>query len=413
MKAGTLIIVSILISLSPHPSMCAVCNGPYPASSLLRRYNNVHTPVPLFADLLLSEGRVYAVLNLKLVPSQAWHTAQWTLEKNGSAAVECATFGQDPHQHTLIFYADQTRVGVDGTTLEHITIRGRVRGMEHVIVDVPLCPHSVVLPDPVAPNPFLTACTSILSDASILNRVPEWIAYNHVQGIQHSYIYINDDFDASERALRPFVTAGLATLINWHPPDHQRSLFLYQQAQQNACLLRARGRSHWVALHDVDEFLYASKPWSSVGQLMRNLTEGRGDAGVGAVEIKNWFYGLPAQPQPTAPPSRLVMARCTGRDSGPVVRGREKLIVRPQNVLYVSVHMVTLGMPIHTLDAESEMRLVHYKDVEHRRYDVTDAVMEELVEPVQAVMDGVMMREKRQIRALTQRARARGRSGQD
>jgi len=389
MKSYSAVAVLLLIALLLTPfSLCAVCSGPYPATSLLRRYNNVHAPVPLFADLLLSESRVYAVLNLRLVPSQRWHTAQWTLEKKGAASVECATFGLDPHRHTLVIFADQAAVGVNGTTLEHITIRGRVKGLEHAFEHVPLCP--VTASDAANQSSFITACTSILSDATTLARVPEWIAYSHVQGIQHSIIYVNDDYDAAERALRPFITAGLATLVNWHPPDHHRTSFLYQQAQQNACLLRARGRSHWVALHDVDEFLYASKPWMSVGHLMRSLTEGGGDSEVGAVEIKNWFYGLPADTEPISSQSRLVMARCTKRDQHPVVSGREKLVVRPQNVRYVSVHMVTLGQATHTLDPESEMRLVHYKDVEHRQYNVTDTSMREWAEPVQAVLDRVM-----------------------
>ena len=38
------------------------------------------------------------------------------------------------------------------------------------------------------------------------------------------------------------------------------------------------------------------------------------------------------------------------------------------------------------------MRLAHYTDVEHMRYHVTDMVMQEWVEPVQAMLDGVMMR---------------------
>ena len=52
--------------------------------------------------------------------------------------------------------------------------------------------------------------------------------------------------------------------------------------------------------------------------------------------------------------------------------------------------MITLGEATLTLDPESEMRLVHYKDAEHRRYNVTDTSMQEWVEPVQAVLDGVV-----------------------
>ena len=382
------------VAHSQHERTQHACSSGFPRHSSLQRYNNVTGHVPLFGDLLLSDYRVYAVINLKLVLHQGWHEAAWTFEKEGNV-VQCASFGQDPHLQTLVLYADQSALGIDGTRLERVTITGRLGDSERVFDRVPLCP------PPDTSSFFFVACTSTLSGAE-LHHLPEWIAYNHVQGMEHSYVYVNDDFAKAEAALRPFVDAGLATLVDWTPPAQHANSFLYQQAQQNSCLLRARGRVHWVALHDSDEFFYAAKPWTSVAQMLHKFVHDGVDDQIGAVQARTWFYGMhdaeaeqkERQGAVDVGSANLLLARCVARDKGPIYAGREKLIVRPEHVHYVSVHMVTLGMPTHTLDAESEMRLVHYKDVEHMRYHVTDMVMQEWVEPVQAVLDGVMMRGK-------------------
>ena len=370
---------------SRHDRAEHACSNGFPRQSLLQLYNNVSGQVPLFGDLLLSESRVYAVINLRHVALHGWHEAEWTFEKEGRV-VRCASFGQDPHLHTLILYVDQTALGIDGTRLEHVTIRGRLGDRERVFENVPVCPLTS------RPPSFFVACTSTLSGAE-LDHLPEWIAYNRVQGMDHSYIYVNDDFDKAETALRPFVNAGLATLVNWTPPTQHAGGFLYQMAQQNSCLLRARGRVHWVALHDSDEFFYAAKPWKDVAQILHKFVHNGVDEQIGAVQARTWFYGMHGdeaeQQAKHGATETLRLARCIARDKGPIYVDREKLIVRPENVRYVSVHMVTLGMPTLTLDAENEMRLVHYKDVEHRRYNVTDTSMKEWVAPVQAVLDGV------------------------
>jgi len=178
------------------------------------------------------------------------------------------------------------------------------------------------------------------------NHLPEWIAYNHVQGMEHWYVYGNDDFAKAEAALRPFVDAGLATLVDWTPPAQHANSFLYQQAQQNSCLLRARGRVHWVALHDSDEFFYAAKPWTSVAQMLHKFVHDGVDDQIGTVQARTWFYGMhDAEPEQKerqgavdVGSANLPLARCVAHDKGPIYAGREKLIVRPEHVHYVSVH---------------------------------------------------------------------------
>jgi hypothetical protein len=382
----------------PEPLHAVSCSSGYPQESLLLRYNNITDHAPLFGDLLLAEDRVYAVINLrdvarrdgwrsKIKPRPAWHAALWTFER-GTDVVRCATFGKDPHRHTLILHVGQSELGINGSRVNHITIRGVLGRTERVFENVPLCPP----PPTKRPPAFLTACTSTLS-GSELDRLPEWIAYNRVQGMEHSYVYVNDDFAKAKAALQPFVDAGLATLVNWTPSPQHAGSFLYQMAQQNSCLLRARGRAHWVALHDSDEFFYAVKPWESVDHMLRELVRGdKVDRSIGAVQARTWFHGLnrdDSRPADSASP-HLLLARYSARDKRPIRFGREKLIVRPENVQYVSVHVVTLGNWTRTLHARKEMRLVHFKDIGNKRYNVNDTAMREWVKPVQHVIDRVM-----------------------
>ena len=366
----------------PQPFHAVSCSGGYPQESLLLRYNNITDYAPLFGDLLLAEDRVYAVINLrhvarrdcwrsKIKPRPAWHAALWTFER-GTNFVRCKTFGRDPHRHTLILHAGKSELGIDGSHVNHITIRGVLGRTERVFENIPLCPSSK------RPPAFLTACTSTLS-GSELDRFPEWIAYNRVQGMEHSYVYVNDDFAKAKAALQPFVDAGLATLVNWTPPPQHAGSFLYQMAQQNSCLLRARGRAHWVALHDSDEFFYAVKPWKSVDHMLRGFVRDKKvDRSIGAVQARTWFYGVHRDDsRPADSVSPLLLARYSARDKRPIRFGREKLIVRPENVQYVSVHMVTLGNWTRILHARKEMRLVHFKDITNKRYNVNDTAMRE------------------------------------
>jgi len=72
------------VAHSQHDRTQHACSSGFPRHSSLQRYNNVTGHIPLFGDLLLSDYRVYAVINFKLVLHQGWHEAAWTFEKEGA-----------------------------------------------------------------------------------------------------------------------------------------------------------------------------------------------------------------------------------------------------------------------------------------------------------------------------------------
>jgi len=77
----------------------------------------------------------------------------------------------------------------------------------------------------------------------------EWLDYHHARGVEHFYLYNNDDDTTeSDRILKPYVERGLVE--NIHTPG--RALQLPSMAD---AVTRFRNDTYWLALIDLDEFL--------------------------------------------------------------------------------------------------------------------------------------------------------------
>lgn len=105
---------------------------------------------------------------------------------------------------------------------------------------------------------FLSICAIVKNEAPYLS---EWLAFHRLQGVEHFYIYHNDDeryltfyaFSAQNSEYRDI------TYIPWPGPAQQN--LAYQD-----CLVEYGHESEWIAFIDVDEFL-----WSPAELLMFSL----------------------------------------------------------------------------------------------------------------------------------------------
>jgi hypothetical protein len=133
----------------------------------------------------------------------------------------------------------------------------------------------------------------------------------------------------------------------------------FQQAEQNGCLMRARGRARWVALTDVDEFLEPLQPGLTVAQFLHDRS---GLEHVGALIVKAVWRGRSGDAARQEARQRagggLRIAEFVARSK--CCEGR-KLLANPRGMSYNSVHEITTGGVQHELDAEKEMRLNHVK----------------------------------------------------
>lgn len=88
----------------------------------------------------------------------------------------------------------------------------------------------------------------------------EWIEFHRLLGVEKFYLYNNRSGDDFAQVLSPYIQSGLVELFDW--PYDTRLERRQVQAQVHAyrdALDRARGDVEWLALMDLDEFLFPTK----------------------------------------------------------------------------------------------------------------------------------------------------------
>ena len=94
--------------------------------------------------------------------------------------------------------------------------------------------------------PYDLAIVAIFKDESPYLR--EWLDYHLLAGVEHFYLYNNDSSDNFAEALKPYVDAGLVTLIDWRGK-------IMQMPAYNDALERFRFSCRYMAFVDLDEFI--------------------------------------------------------------------------------------------------------------------------------------------------------------
>lgn len=279
---------------------------------------------PILTSTILQSKGLKLIFAMKHIPEEYnnWSEALWTCNDDISAVV----VGSDPHFHTLIVEcpADTALVSVNDAKY---TIRPDLKSWKMSIS-------------------VLSACTMI-KGAMSLALVHQWIVYHSSLGFEQFYIYLNDEIEEV-----PFHHPS----VHWIPfQDELHVPFFLQQAMQNDCIHRAKGRSQWVGLFDVDEYFQLFQQISMPAFLKLYTNQS-----IGGIQVKNWFFGK--HPKEKIPASKeFLIDRYVWRAPKPITSGREKLIVQPVHVDYFSVHMITLGEKMVAVDPETQLRLNHYR----------------------------------------------------
>ncbi|MEI8125426.1 MAG: glycosyltransferase family 92 protein [Parachlamydiaceae bacterium] len=100
--------------------------------------------------------------------------------------------------------------------------------------------------------------TAIFRDEAPYLR--EWIEYHKLLGVEHFYLYNNLSQDKCHEVLAPYVKNGEVDLIEWPMAPHSWSEWDgIQIAAYKDALERAKKRTAWLAIIDIDEFLVPIK----------------------------------------------------------------------------------------------------------------------------------------------------------
>lgn len=87
----------------------------------------------------------------------------------------------------------------------------------------------------------------------------EWIEFHQMVVIEHFWLYNNDSSDNFFQVLEPYIASGLVDLIDWPSMNHDfhNHCFVTQPAAYLNAVAKAQTTSHWLALIDIDEFLFS------------------------------------------------------------------------------------------------------------------------------------------------------------
>lgn len=300
--------------------------------------------------------------------SHASTAKRWMCNSNETSVIKSVC----KHGHTLIVQCRNTTfmqsITFDNTThydlQEHIRCDKKIQANEHPIAKMANS-HSQVL----------GACTMIL-DTEDPSKVLQWVEYHRLIGIDHFWIYINGKSigrwqNNSPLSLKPYIT--------FVPYETSRgsSGFWYQQAQQNECIYRSRSYGvSWLGLLDIDEYFHITMPsnldTNGVGEeilpptLLDLIETIPNNTDIGGIQFKNCFYGRRKKenkyPLLLDYTSRTI---CTAY-------GREKNMIRPLNVDYFSVHMITTGEKTVQLDPSTQGYIQHFKGADSNIYKLVN-----------------------------------------
>ena len=135
-------------------------------------------------------------------------------------------------------------------------------------------------------NGIIFAYQYQLAIASIFqNEAPylkEWIEFHKLLGVQHFYLLNNFSTDNYKEVLDPYIKNGVVEIFNWFVPVGKDGR--WQLSGFNFILNFVRGKVKWLALIDLDEFLFPVQH----NNLLQFLAEYENFSGVCA----NWvMYG--------------------------------------------------------------------------------------------------------------------------
>lgn len=102
-----------------------------------------------------------------------------------------------------------------------------------------------------------------VSIAAIFNNegrfLKEWIDFHKTVGVEHFYLYNNRSTDNFAEVLQPYVESGDVELIDW--PFRSKNTYEWNDVQCNCymdAVNRSKSETHWLALIDIDEFIFTT-----------------------------------------------------------------------------------------------------------------------------------------------------------
>ncbi len=160
----------------------------------------------------------------------------------------------------------------------------------------------------------------------------EWIEFHRIVGVTHFWLYNNNSQDDYLQVLQPYMDKGIVELRDW-PSPLEDDWTRYQNAAYADCLSHCIGRTKWLAVIDIDEFIVPTTRRALVDTL-RRLEQHKG---VGGLMLFWQFFGTSYLHDIPADRTMVEMLKLKApwNYSG---NHQVKSIIRPERVKHCYVH---------------------------------------------------------------------------
>jgi len=175
---------------------------------------------------------------------------------------------------------------------------------------------------------YLAICAIFKDEARFLD---EWIEFHVGVGVEHFYLYDNASSDDFREVLRPWIERGVVTLTDWPFEGGQLTAYAH-------CLPSAKAETRWLALMDIDEFLFSPRD----PDLRRVL---RACEAQPVIYVYWQVFG--SSGHVTRPANPSVIESYTRRELPPAV-SIGKSIINPRLTRHIQVHLCSpvFGEPV-------------------------------------------------------------------
>jgi hypothetical protein len=221
---------------------------------------------------------------------------------------------------------------------------------------------------PLFSSPYnLAACTMFKNES---RWIREWVEYHHLLGVEHFYLYNNESSDETLNILQPYIENGLVEVIPWeNNPTHWdprgTNFDGYQIKAFNDCIQRSIGRTKWLAILDIDEYIV---PVLKDGEFLTSLLNQEYSTHTGSLVIHWQIFGTSGIWE--IPSNKLMTELLVWRaeDHHPWHQ-LTKCIHRPEAIADCTVHSASLKPGYVAKDLNpSFIRINHYWSRDEKCY---------------------------------------------
>lgn len=100
----------------------------------------------------------------------------------------------------------------------------------------------------------LAICAIFRDEAPYLK---EWIEFHRLLGVEHFYLYNNRSSDDYKTVLKHYIKKGIVELTDWNYSYENIGRWSpIQCSSYTDCMMKNKGKVKWLAILDIDEFLF-------------------------------------------------------------------------------------------------------------------------------------------------------------